>query len=68
MEERIIRSARYTGVLAWIATYNLWGLTWSTVWPLAIVGIGAALVWRSIAEQRPSASRKEEDLDENGTE
>ena len=51
------------GVLAWIATHQLWGLSWGTVWPLALVAIGVAMVWRAVAEQIGDQPRTGEDLD-----
>jgi ABC-type Fe3+-siderophore transport system permease subunit len=39
------------GALAWIATHHVWGLSWTSVWPLALVAIGVGIVWRAVAEQ-----------------
>lgn len=56
------------GALAWIATRQLWGLSWGTVWPLALVAIGAAIAWNAIAEQlrrEPPDEVRDEEEDRN---
>jgi len=54
------------GTLAWIATHQLWGLGWGSVWPLVVVAIGVSIIWHAVADQRPRTepeSNGEEDVD-----
>jgi len=32
------------GLYCWVCTWNLWGLTWSTAWPIFLVAGGLSMV------------------------
>ena len=32
------------GLYGWIGTWGLFGLTWSTAWPIFVIGVGLQLV------------------------
>ena len=36
------------GIYGWICVWNLFGLDWSTAWPLFIIGAGASILVQSL--------------------
>lgn len=45
----------FLGAWFYVSVFHVFGLTFSTSWPLLLVGIGASMVWRSLSRgDKPS--------------
>ena len=47
------------GGLFWIAVHQLWGLGWSTIWPMFLVALGLELIWQALSRRQPAVPETE---------